>query len=334
MKSASIAIMAALAAAFQGSPSFASDAAAEFDAEESGPTVAVRARSEIDGKAEISLGDVAEFKGLPRFAVDELRAVRLGDAPKRGEARYFTDVGLAQAFRGRIRRLEASVGERIALRIPSKVTVVGKLMKIEAADVERELRRKAQALCPGCEIEISGLALPVAAASVPAGAEWTLKMRDELPRGSFSIPLEIKRDDGIRRLYWIGGHLSARKRVPVAKRPIASGERISADDWALESREIAYAPEPLAEEAELAAAWASRPISPGEAIPRGAFRREAAVKFGETLQVVSGEEGWQVAVEGVAQQGGFVGDLIRVRIPRTQKTVSGVLKDKGVVEVR
>lgn len=302
------------------------------------PTIHVRARSEIERKPDILLGDVAEFKDLPsntpQKLLSELKSIRLGDAPKHGESRYFTDLGLAQAFRGRLNKLEEAVGERIELRIPSKVEVVAKLLTLDAKDVEREIVRKARELCRGCEIEITGLAFPLAVANLPSGAEWQIKMRSELPRGSFSIPLEIRRDDGTRRLFWISGHLSARKRVPVAKRTIPAGERIVADDWESQTREIAFATEASAEDSELASAWASRAISPGETISRGAFRREAAVKFGETIRVISGADGWEVAAEGVAQQGGFVGDLIRVRIPRTQKTVSGVLKDKGLVEVQ
>ena len=312
--------------------------AADLGESETHPTIQVRARSEIEHKPDILLGDVAEFKGLPsdtpQKLLSDLRSVRLGDAPRHGEARYFTDVGLAQAFRGRLRKLEDAVGERIELRIPSKVEVIAKLLTLNTKDVEREIVRKARELCRGCEIEVTGLAFPVAVASLPSGAEWQIKMRSELPRGSFSLPLEIKRDDGTRRLFWISGHLSARKRVPVAKRAIPVGERIAADDWELQTREIAFVTEASAEDTELVSAWASRAISPGETISRGAFRREAAVKFGETIRVISGADGWEVAAEGVAQQGGFVGDLIRVRIPRTQKTVSGVLKDKGLVEVQ
>jgi flagella basal body P-ring formation protein FlgA len=241
---------------------------------------------------------------------------------------------LAQLFRSRLSRFEESSGEKIALLIPSKVVVVAKPLAIGAREIEVELERKIKALCGACEVELASVALPAAAASLPTGATWQVKMRPELPRGPFSLPLEIKNGDGTRRLWWVSGVATLRKKAPVARRALAAGERIGEFDWAMELRDITYLADAAPDASEMASAWASRAIAPGKVIGRSAFRREAAVKLGETVRVVAGSGAWQVSAEGIAQQGGFVGETIRVRIPRTQKTVSGLLRDKGVVEVQ
>jgi flagella basal body P-ring formation protein FlgA len=39
-------------------------------------------------------------------------------------------------------------------------------------------------------------------------------------------------------------------------------------------------------------------------------------------------------IDGVAQNSAYIGDTVKVKIPRTQKMISGLLTEKGIVEVR
>jgi len=64
------------------------------------------------------------------------------------------------------------------------------------------------------------------------------------------------------------------------------------------------------------------------------LQREFAVKSGEIVKVTAGSSDWEVTIDGIAQASGYIGDTVNVKIPRTQKLVSGLLTAKGVVEVR
>lgn len=298
--------------------------------------IRVLPKVEVDAKETITLGDITQFEDLDlsEKQIKKLQSVHLADAPKPGESRLFTDIGLAQVLRTHIRAIEQKTGEKITLHMPAKVTVIRKPLRLEESAVAAELKKQMNALCLDCEFEISQLILPVLNQSIPSGSRWALKMRPELPKGSFSIPLEIKNEDSTRRLFWITGQVIVRKRVPVAKRLIAIGEKIQSNDISHELKDITFSVDQAADNVEIEASYASREIAANQVVWRSYLRRETATRQGELVRVIAGSESWQISVEGVAQQSGYVGDLIRVKIPRTQKTVSGLIREKGVVEVR
>jgi flagella basal body P-ring formation protein FlgA len=290
---------------------------------------------EVDGsRSDITLGDVMVARDVSSDAMESLKDVRLADTPRPGESRSFSAVGLEQIFRPHLRSIEEKSGEKINLRVPARVTIVRKSLKLRKEDVETELKSQFKSICGDCEIIISSLSLPAVPPTVTAGAIWKIQSRPELPKGSFSLPLEVTYEDGTRRTYWISGSLAVRKSVPVASRSLMAGERLMPQDFNQQMKDVTFATDIAAPEAEIMASVAARGIAAGDIVWRGSLRREMAIRSGDTVKVTSGGEAWIVTVEGVAQTSGYIGDVVRVKIPRTQKIVSGMLKEKGLVEVR
>ena len=297
--------------------------------------IQVKSVAEVDGKSpEIVLGDLIVARGVSRAALDTLKVIRLADTPNPGESRSFTAMGLEQIFRPHLRAIETQSGERISLRVPTRVTVVRKSFKLQIDDVGSHIKTQLKELCGDCEFEISGLQLPAVPASIPAGSTWSIKFRNELPKGSFSVPLEVSHEDGSKRTYWIAGVLAVHRKVPVASRSLQAGERVRPEDFNMKSKDITFANDIAANDAELAASVVARAIGAGQIIWRSGLRREVAVKTGDTVKVVAGSDGWQVMIDGIAQGSAYIGDFVKVKIQRTQKMISGLLTEKGVVEVR
>lgn len=298
------------------------------------PVIQVRPVVEVDGQKEITLGDLIEMRGVGKEIERAIRDVRLADAPGPGETRSFTDVGLAQILRVHLREVVQKTGEVPSLKIPSRVTVVRKSFQLRNGDVEQEIKNQLKPLCADCEFEISSLSLPAVGSKIPADATWSLKMRPEIPKGSFSVPLEVLFSDATRRLFWVSGTLAVRRLVPVASRAINIGEKMRPEDFTVQSRDVTFASDLPASSTEINDSVASRQIAAGEIVWRSQLRREMAIKYGDLVKVVVGGEGWQVSTDGVAQGQGYVGDMIRVKVSRTQKVVSGLLKEKGLIEVQ
>lgn len=296
-------------------------------------SIQVRGNVELEMEREITVGDIADFNGFREDEVGELKSVRLGDAPTGTESRTFTSTGLSQVFRSYLPRLQGKREEKILLTIPARVVVKRKIFRLEAKDVEAEINKQMKSVCSVCEFEIRQLSLPVLGPLLSASTTWKLRMRPELPKGSFSAPLELEGPEG-RRTFWVSGLLNVYRSVPVAKRSIELGERIAINDFAFERKDVTYLTDSFPAEVEIGGAIAARAIAAESFIGRSMLRREQALKSGETVKVVAGSEAWQVTVEGIAQSGGFVGDTVRVRIPRTQKVISGLLREKGLIEVR
>ena len=297
--------------------------------------IQVKSVVEVDGsRSDIVLGDVMVARAVSPDAMESLKEVRLADMPRPGESRSFSAVGLEQIFLPHLRAIEEKSGEKIGLRVPARVTIVRKSLRIRKEEVEAELKSQFKAICGDCDMQISALSLPAVPPTVTAGATWKVQTRPELPKGNFSLPLEVTYEDGTRRTYWISGNLAVRKMVPVAARAMMAGERLHAEDFTMQSKDITFASDVAAPQSEIAASVAARALAAGEIVWRSSLRREMAIRSGDAVKVMAGGEAWLVSIEGVAQSSGYIGDVVKVKIPRTQKTISGLLKEKGLVEVR
>lgn len=305
------------------------------EAEEAEGVIHVRPVVEVDGKkADITLGDLIVATGVSRSALDTLKDVRLADIPQPGESRFFTAMGIEQVFRPYLRKIENQNGERISLRVPARVTVVRKSFRLNEHDVIEHITARLKEICSDCEFEITNLSLPVVPPNIPSDSTWTLQMRGEVPKGSFSFPLIVNHEAGNKRTYWVSGVLSVRRKVPVASRALQAGERLHPEDFIIQMKDITFSTDVAASEQDLLSSVMARPIGAGQIIWRGALRRDVAVKMGDVVKVTTGSDGWQVTIDGIAQGSAYIGDTLKVKIPRTQKVISGIVAEKGVVEVR
>lgn len=75
-------------------------------------------------------------------------------------------------------------------------------------------------------------------------------------------------------------------------------------------------------------------LQPGIALTQRHVSKTPNVLKGETVTVMAGGSGFQIAMPGRAEQDGFEGDLITVRNPSSGKTVTGRLEAGKTVYVR
>ena len=297
--------------------------------------VSVRSVVEIDeAKTEITLGDLIAGPTVSRTATEKLHHVRLADAPKPGESRSFTDSGLNDVFKPELAIIEKQTGEKFQLRIPSHVTVTKKRFHLDQAQVEKTLIENLKSICADCEFEVRGLNVPAIGSTLGADTQWKIMLRSEIPHGSFSLPIEVTETSGAKRSYWISGTLTVMRPVAVSTRSIAAGERLQPEDIVMQKKDVTFSQDTAVSEIDLATSIAAKPIGVGQIVWKSSLRRELAVKFGDPIKVTAGNDSWQITVDGVAQNAGYLGDVVRVKIPRTQKIVSGLLHAKGVVEVQ
>lgn len=295
--------------------------------------VTVKPVVEIEtSKTDISLSDIVVAQGLSRSALEKFRTIKLSDAPAQGESREFTSDVVSESIKSDLESVETELGERFAIKIPSRVTVIKKKPSMSASDLKARLLAGFRANCADCEFEITNFTSP-AVTKLPAGATWTLRARGELPKGSFSYPIEVTVSDVPQQTYWVSGQLTVRRPVPVAAREIQIGERLQPEDLVTQMKDVTYASDTPIALSELSSGVAARAIAAGQIVFRSALRRELAVKMGDLVKVQTGTDEWQISLSGVSQSSGYVGDSVKVKIPSSSKIVAGTLKDKGIVEV-
>ena len=297
-------------------------------------TIQIKPINEVDGtNSEITFGDLIVAHGLSDALLSDIRQIHLADMPKAGESRTFTALAIEEVFRPQLRSIEAQIGEKVALRVPPRVTVTRKVFRLKSEDVSADMNKQLKLLCVDCRFEVTDLKIPTLQNSLSSAAVWNLRMNTELPKGNFSLPLEVKNEDGSKRTYWVTGNLRTYRTVIVAKRSLNSGDKIRTEDYTQEEKDITFASDNSATVADIEGSVVAKPMAAGQIIWRAGLRREVAVKVGESVKVVSGGDSWLITIDGVAQNAGYIGDTVNVKIPRTQKMLSGLLKEKGVVEV-
>lgn len=299
-----------------------------------GRRVTIKPAVEIDlSKTEISLSDVVIAQGLSRTAIDAFRKIKLSDAPKAGESRIFTESVIADSIKPDLEAVEQATGESFELKIPSRVTVSKKKPSLDAGEIKQQLLSQFKSLCADCEFEIRNLSTP-AVAKLADGATWTMRTRGEIPKGGFSYPIEVTKSDVVVQTLWVSGSLVVRRAVPVAAREIMIGERIQPDDLVTQLKDVTFNNDAPILASELSSGVAARQIAAGQIVFRSSLRRELAIKQGDIVKVRTGNDEWEISLDGVSQSSGYVGDSVNVKIPKTQKVVAGILKEKGVVEVQ
>ncbi len=294
--------------------------------------ISVRAESRIGNQKLVHLEDIAEFSGFDWQSLSNVKSLEIIDTPIIGDKRRFTNIGFAQILRAKLNSFEDA--NRIVLNIPSEVLISRKSAKLETTEIESELMSRLKKQCLNCDYEITNLILPIINQDLSNGSSWRIKIENQAPKGSFSIPLEVSNDDGTRRLYWLAGNIRVHQLVPVAKHNINSGENVKDDDFYFDKREITYVNDNIASADELKVAVAGRNILANQIIGASSIHKPSVVRIGETVKVFIGEDGWQVSLDGVAQQNAFKGDLVKVKILRSQKIISGIATEKGMVEIR
>lgn len=309
---------------------------------------------EVDGTHDILLGDLVEARGVSQAVIDAIRDVRLSDAPKRFESRYFTNEDLSQTLRVNLRQVMQKNGEIPRFRIPSRVVVTRRVLKVKIEDVKKAILEQLKNQCAECEFEFTTLNMPLLPKLISGDQTWSVRVRSELPRGSFTYPLELRQlakdqasestenpnpqadgsTPGEGKLYWVSGQVVIRRKGAVASRAANIGERLRTEDYELKLHDVTFASDSPATVAEIANSVLARAVSAGELIWRSQLRREMAIKSGDPVKVLAGSGDWEVTIDGIAQSQAYIGDLVRVKIPRTQKMISGILRDKGVVELQ
>lgn len=164
----------------------------------------------------------------------------------------------------------------------------------------------------------------------PNPPEVVLATPKARPWGSFSVVVRCPKP------FW-GVTVAVQTRVfgpqVVAKRYLAQGTRLKADDLEVVSTDITRTPVDLARSIEeVQGKVLGQPLAQGANVVLNILREPSVIKVGEGVRVQIQGKGFQASGEGVAMSAGAIGDSIRVRMPDGQQ-VSGRVARAGVVEV-
>lgn len=222
--------------------------------------------------------------------------------------------------------------QRVSIKIPRNFKIKGKRNFLYQGDLMREISNQALSLCSDCTVEFDDLKMP---ALDIKGEILRVRLETQTLKaaGSFLLPLVVETSQG-RSSFWVTGKISLYKLAPVAKRLLRANERITEADFEMKRVNVSFAKDGVPSADSLAGKLTARLLTLGQPIFEADLKKEKAAKRGQTIKIVVGDEGFEIVSSGVAQEAGSLGDSIKVKMSDTQKLLSGVLTDNGVVRLQ
>lgn len=248
------------------------------------------------------------------------------------EVKSFQSEDLALILR---RKLSFTDLQKLSIKIPETFRLKAVRNYIYPTDIQEQIKQKAQNFCSQCEIVFDDLKIPEIKNSLDM-LGMQLDTTGIRGAGGFLLPLKISTSQGVRNM-WVNGKLSFYKMAPVAKRLIQSNERVDANDFEMKKTNISFAKDAVIDDLTSLTNkgfMAAKIMNIGDVLYSGDLKKEPAAKRGQAVKLLIGNDTFEVTANGVAEEGGVVGDLIKVRNVDNAKILSGVLVDKGTVRIQ
>ncbi len=149
---------------------------------------------------------------------------------------------------------------------------------------------------------------------------------------SFQIAADVGDKEEAR--FWVKAEMRVYDQVVVAARPLARQEMLSAKDLRLERREVpSRGGQPFTRLDDVIGKQSTRAIQGDDVITASAIDRPTLLKRGSPITLVFDSGSLRVETQGVAEEGGKIGDLIQVKNPASGKMLRAVVLDGRSVRV-
>lgn len=291
------------------------------------PEISIPSSVEISQRELLRLGDIAVVTGGTEELVNALDAVVLReDCRELLLSQHMDSSEILMKMRTALNSQENLRRLNPQFKVPSKVKVTFASLPVSREEVERKVHNVLKARCNDCEYRISIQSTPR-----PASKLWDLDFTQLSAKGGFLLPL---RDGDQRQIKWISGTIRVSKLTPVTTRLILQGERVQADDLRMSMTDVTFAKDGNLRMEDIQGQTAARSLPVGSTVWASDLRREPAAKKGQIVKAMLGDDSFEISVNMMAEDSGFVGDLIKVKNLETQKVLSGLVTEKGVVKLQ
>ncbi len=175
--------------------------------------------------------------------------------------------------------------------------------------------------------------LPLADAERALEARFSVNPSQPLA-GWVPVRVSLLRQGRLVRSLVARAHVTATRDVVVARRRIAAGQRVSPEDLELQQWPAGRVPRgALGDPDEAEGQRARRAIAAGAALVGGRLEPVPDVERGQRVKIRLVQGALTIETHGTAQEGGVVGEWIRVRSAASPRVLSGRIGTDGVLHV-
>lgn len=161
----------------------------------------------------------------------------------------------------------------------------------------------------------------------------TLLPQPERALGQISVGVRCEHPDTAWTIY-VRATVSALQVIPVLNRPLVRGDIISADDIQQQTLPARSAVKGVALSAEqVIGRELTRATEAGTPLRLRYLRLPELVKQGQMVMLIARGNGVEIKVKGKAQQGGALGQQVRVTNLSSGQTVQGIVEEDGSIGI-
>lgn len=292
------------------------------------PEISIPATVEVSQRPALRLIDIVVVKDGSEELLSQLQGVVIrDDARELLLSQHFEANELLGKIRAEMQGNETLKKLNPAFKIPSNVKVTFAAAPISKQEVERKIMNVLKVRCSECEYRLSIQSVPV-----PNSRQWELDFTQLTAKGGFLLPLRDGEEN--RQQKWISGTIHVSRLTPITTRMISQGERVKAEDLRMSMLDVTFAKDAGLRIEDIQGQLAARTLSVGSPVWTSDLRREPAAKRGQIVRALVGDQDFEITVNVEVQDNGFIGDLVKVKNLDTQKVLSAVVTDKGVVKLQ
>lgn len=154
------------------------------------------------------------------------------------------------------------------------------------------------------------------------------------PRPRMAVQVEVYVDGGLAATMPVWFSVKAMGRIPVFTRDMRAEQEVSADDVEWTTGDMATLASPaIRDTGSLAGLWLRRPVQAGMPVLESDLAHEPTVRRDQRVQVQVVSGGVAIVAWGTAQQSGDTGDLVDVRVDKSEGPCKGRVIGTGVVQI-
>ena len=296
------------------------------------PEISILAQTEVASGQPIRLTDIAVVSFVSPAHAQIALGLTVLPALTDHENKKLKNSELIKIIRAKIGAVPEIVDEKWTFFIPEEVEIVAKKNVLSSQSVQNQLTMAIQQKCGDCKVNLHDVKIPQIRENT-AFENCQIQVEAIKVGGSFLVPVQC-RFGSESKTYWISGSAKISKMGPVMSRQLNPGERISSKDFRIDEIDITFAKDGVPRAEEVEGQLAGRLLQINQPIFKSDYRKELAINRGQLIRAVSGNESFEITSQAIAEEQGYVGDIIKIKNSESQKVLSGQIVEKGVVKVQ
>ncbi len=292
------------------------------------------AHSMVTSHQQVYLKDIAKINYATLAQEMALGNVGLGLTLDPEEELTLLSEDIAKVLNKNLNQFKEAFGvTKIKISMPDKITVASSENDISYNSVSFDLFNSYKRLCEICSFSLKNISLPKLK-NVKNKTEIAIDYSQVKLTGPFLIPVLVKQDEK-KEQYWISGQMVIKQKGLLATRMIQSGQVLTETDFKSADVDITFQKDQLVTEfSQLKGNRLNRFFTKDQAVFMSNLKKEVVLNRGMNIKASLGTENMEISVNATAEESGAIGDIIRIKTSDTGRILSGLIVEKGLVEIQ